>query len=78
MLAEFFENLDEWKKNWRQLTVENERQLYLLISQAMETVARPSEAHHFLIKYLATFGEGDNLGQCQWKQGSDDSKHLTD
>lgn len=67
VLSDFFDNLDEWKKNWRQLTIENERQLYLLISQTMENVGKSSEAHGFLIKYLATFREEDNLGKERWK-----------
>lgn len=61
VLSDFFSNLEEWKKNWRQLTVENERQLYLLVSETLGAAGKGSEAHQFLIKYLATFSgkEGD-------------------
>lgn len=70
MLADFFAQLDEWKQSWgKQLTVENERQLYLLVSETLEAAGgkeRASEAHRFLIKYLATFTDKDgrDLGAC--------------
>lgn len=59
VLSDFFANLEEWKKNWRHLSVENERQLYLLVSETLASAGKGSEAHHFLIKYLSTFGEQD-------------------
>jgi hypothetical protein len=68
VLADFFAQLDEWKQRWgTQLTVANERQLYLLVSETLEAAGGPakaSEAHRFLIKYLATFTDegGQDLG----------------
>ena len=59
VLSDFFANLEDWKKNWRHLSAENERQLYLLVSDTLASAGKNSEAHHFLIKYLSTFSESD-------------------
>ena len=64
VLSEFFAHLEEWKKNWRHLGAAEERQLYLLVSETLAGAGKGTDAHHFLIKYLATFGEQDPaLGQ---------------
>jgi len=59
VLSDFFANLEDWKKNWRHLSAENERQLYLLVSDTLASAGKNSEAHQFLIKYLSTFSESD-------------------
>lgn len=63
MLADFFAQLDEWKQSWGgQLTAAHERQLYLLVAETLEAAGGPkkaSEAHRFLLKYLATFTDQD-------------------
>lgn len=72
VLSDFFAQLDEWKARWgTQLTVEKERQLYLLVSQTLEAAGgkKASEAHKFLVKYLATFTDEQQLGKSMVPRG---------
>jgi translation initiation factor 3 subunit M len=59
ILSEFFADLENWKKNWRHLSAEDERRLYLLVSETLAGSGKVAEAQLFLIKYLATFRETD-------------------
>jgi hypothetical protein len=65
VLSDFLENLEEWKRSWREsLTLEQERRLYLVVAQALEAAGKASEAQRFLLRYLASFKDTDNLGGC--------------
>jgi len=66
VLQDFFNTIEEWKQNWRSLSVADERQLYKAISESLEAAGKVSLAHRFLIKYLATFTENNDLGKPAW------------
>lgn len=60
VLSDFFEDLDQWKRSWGQsLTLEQERKLYLLVSETLQASGKASEAQRLLVKFLATFTDAD-------------------
>lgn len=71
VLQDFFITMEAtwWKQNWRDLSILDERDLYLAISEALEEAGKTSLAHRFLIKFLATFTDdskahaADELGK---------------
>ncbi|CAN0170756.1 unnamed protein product [Ascophyllum nodosum] len=56
MLASFFAGVDEWIQGW-DLSVKNQRRLYLLISDTLKTEGKQDESQKFLMKFLATYDE---------------------
>ncbi|CAM9229402.1 unnamed protein product, partial [Choristocarpus tenellus] len=54
MLSTFFTCADEWIKGW-DLSVHDQRRLYLLISETLGDEGKDVESQKFLMKYLVTF-----------------------
>ena len=66
VLQDFFNTIEDWKQNWRSLSVEDEQHLYKAVSESLEAAGKASLAHSFLIKYLSTFTENSDLGEYMW------------
>ncbi|CAM9603571.1 unnamed protein product [Ectocarpus sp. 6 AP-2014] len=54
MLSSFFAGVDDWIKGW-ELSVADQRRLYLLISDTLGSEGKAVESQKFLMKYLATY-----------------------
>lgn len=56
MLTSFFAGVDDWIKDW-ELSVADQRRLYLLISETLAGETNAVESQKFLMKYLATYDD---------------------
>ncbi|CAM9164053.1 unnamed protein product [Discosporangium mesarthrocarpum] len=54
MLTTFFAGADEWIKGW-DLSVQDQRRLFLLISETLGEEGKGDESQKFLMKYLVSF-----------------------
>ncbi|CAG8452583.1 6778_t:CDS:2 [Paraglomus occultum] len=56
--------LDVWVKEWA-ITKQQERELYLIISDNLKEAGEAKESYDFLLKYLATFNGSDNYTEAK-------------
>jgi translation initiation factor 3 subunit M len=72
MLSSFFEGVEEWLQDW-DLSLSDQRRLYLLIADVQERAGDDTATQKFLLKYLATYdmatAEGGGGGDATLQQG---------